>query len=183
MDERLIVVDAEDNVIGFEEKLAVHHKGLLHRAFSAFVFNSGGDMLLQKRASGKYHSAGLWSNACCGHPRPAEATDAGMSRRLDEEMGLTCPLGYVTPFLYREEVSNGLIEHEYDHIFVGVSDRDPAANADEVDAWCWVDRARLDKRMAAAPAEFTIWFRHIVAAFGSREIYAWPESVRRDNPP
>lgn len=120
--EELVLVDEYDRATGTAEKMQVHRDGLLHRAFSIFIFDLKGRLLLQKRALGKYHSQGLWTNTCCGHPRPGEPTLAAARRRLLEEMGIDCPvLMEVEAFVYRTQVSNGLIENEYDHIYVGLS--------------------------------------------------------------
>src|SRR5919205_4313288 len=124
--EELILVDAQDRELGVKEKLQAHVEGALHRAVSVFVFDGGGRLLLQKRAPTKYHSAGLWSNTACGHPRPGESTLAAARRRLREEMGFDCELREAFQFLYRAELDGELVEHEYDHVFVGVHDRDPA---------------------------------------------------------
>src|SRR4051812_34432219 len=123
--EQLILVDAHDRELGAGEKLQVHLAGALHRAFSIFVFDAAGRLLIQKRAPGKYHSAGLWSNTACGHPRPGEATAPAARRRLREEMGLDCELHEAFEFLYRAELGDALVEHEYDHVFVGTHVGDP----------------------------------------------------------
>ncbi|HEX7957304.1 MAG TPA: isopentenyl-diphosphate Delta-isomerase, partial [Pyrinomonadaceae bacterium] len=117
--EQLILVDADDRELGAGEKLEVHRAGALHRAFSVFVFDGRGRLLMQRRAAGKYHSGGLWSNTACGHPRPGEATRAAARRRLREEMGLDCELSAAFEFVYRAELGDSLVEHEYDHVFVG----------------------------------------------------------------
>lgn len=158
--EQVILVDERDNVLGWEEKIVAHQDGKLHRAFSVFVFDSQGRFLLQRRALDKYHSPGLWSNTCCSHPKPGESTAAGASRRLREEMGLECELGYVGAFIYRASFENGLVEHEYDHIFVGRSDVEPRHDPAEVHEWRLVTAAALMDEMARAPAAFTYWFRH-----------------------
>ena len=120
LQEMLILVDAKDRMIGSGEKLMVHEQGLLHRAFSIFVFNNDGRLMLQNRARDKYHSPGLWTNTCCGHPRPGEDTLAAAHRRLLEEMGFDCELKEMKTISYCSDVQNDLIEHEYNHIFVGV---------------------------------------------------------------
>lgn len=157
--EEVVLVDERDEMVGVAPKLAVHLDGRLHRAFSVFVFDPQGRMLLQRRAAGKYHSGGLWSNTACGHPRPGEATEAAAARRLYEEMGFRCPLEHRTEMLYRAEVGPGLVEHELDHIFVGTYDGDPRPDAAEVAEWRWMDTAALHRDVEAAPERYTPWFR------------------------
>jgi len=157
--EQVILVDPDDREIGAAEKLAAHvDGGSLHRAFSVMVFDAEGRMLLQRRAPGKYHSPGLWTNTCCGHPRPGEAIDRAARRRLMEEMGFTCELEPAFAFLYRTDVGGGLTEHEYDHVFVGHYDCDPHPDPQEADAWRWVSPADLRREIAADPHAFTTWF-------------------------
>ncbi|MEK7619489.1 MAG: isopentenyl-diphosphate Delta-isomerase, partial [Patescibacteria group bacterium] len=122
MQENCILVDETDHEIGTEEKMATHERGLLHRAFSVFVFNASGELLLQQRAFEKYHSAGLWTNTCCSHPRPGEETLAAAYRRLQEEMGFDCPLNEMFTFRYLAPFPNGLTENEVDHVFFGMYD-------------------------------------------------------------
>ena len=143
VEERVVLVDESDAEVGTLEKQRAHAEGRLHRALSVFVLNARGEMLLQRRASAKYHSGGLWTNACCSHPRPGEPVDAAARRRLREEMGIDCALEPAFAFTYRAEVGGGLVEHEYDHVFLARYDGDPAPSADEVDGWRWVpiDRA------------------------------------------
>lgn len=119
MKAQVILVNELDQETGLMEKMEAHEKGLLHRAFSVFIMNDQGDMLLQQRALDKYHSGGLWTNACCSHPLPGEAVEAAAHRRLSEEMGFDCPLRELFQFTYRTEFDNGLIEHEYDHVWTG----------------------------------------------------------------
>ncbi|MEO8333855.1 MAG: isopentenyl-diphosphate Delta-isomerase [bacterium] len=156
--ERVILVEADDRAIGSSEKLAAHHAGLLHRACSVFVFNHAGELLMQRRAPGKYHSAGLWSNSCCGHPRPREGTVRAARRRLREEMGIDCPLEHATAIVYRASLGDGLFEYEYDHIFVGRSDATPAPDPAEADAYAWRDLATLLPEMRDHRERFTTWF-------------------------
>ncbi|MEA2701625.1 MAG: isopentenyl-diphosphate Delta-isomerase [Candidatus Parcubacteria bacterium] len=155
----VILVDEHDTQIGTMEKLAAHAQGRLHRAFSVFIFHSDGRMLLQRRAAGKYHSGGLWSNACCSHPRPGEPVEAAAHRRLREEMGIDCDLRETHAFIYRAPFPNGLIEHEYDHVFVGRSDDLPAPNPEEVDDWVWMDIPELRRDMKEHPEDYTYWFK------------------------
>src|SRR5688572_19216713 len=119
------------------EKMEAHEKGLLHRAFSVFIFNDKGEMLLQQRALNKYHSGGLWTNACCSHPRPGEDTLQAAKRRLQEEMGIETPLTLKTSFTYKTAFENGLTEHEFDHIFTGTFNGEPNINSTEVNSYCW----------------------------------------------
>lgn len=159
---QVILVDHDDNPIGVGDKAATHQQGQLHRAFSVFVFNSAGQMLLQRRARHKYHSGGLWTNACCSHPRPGEATQAAAHRRLQEEMGFDCELEEVFQFTYRAELDNDLIEHEYDHVFVGAYDGDPIPNPAEVADWKWVDVETLLQGAETNPDRYTYWFKLIL---------------------
>ena len=139
------------------EKIAAHREGLLHRAFSVLVFNSKGELLLQKRAEGKYHSPGLWSNTCCGHPRPGEDIGSAARRRLVEEMGLGCELEPAFTFRYEASMGNGLAESEMDHVFIGSTDDLPSPNADEVSDWRYVDRTSLEQGLSSYAARFTVW--------------------------
>lgn len=159
MREEVILVNENDEAIGVEEKLKTHLLGALHRAFSVFIFNSGGQLLLQKRAGTKYHSGGLWSNTCCGHPRPGESIEGASRRRLYEEMGFDCELKEVFDFIYRAELDDGLFEHEYDHVLVGGFDGEPNPNRDEVDDWKWVSLPELRLDMRRTPDAFTYWFK------------------------
>jgi isopentenyl-diphosphate delta-isomerase len=157
--ERVILVDEQDRELGAAEKLAAHVAGRLHRAFSIFVFNSAGQLLLQRRAKAKYHSGGLWSNTCCGHPRPGESTPDAARRRLREEMNIDCELRAAFEFLYRAEFANELIEHEYDHVFVGEFDGAFVAEESEVEAWKWTTPDELRRDMRARPGDYTYWLR------------------------
>jgi isopentenyl-diphosphate Delta-isomerase len=156
--ESVILVDEHDEVVGFEKKMRAHELGLLHRAFSVFVVNRRNEVLLQRRASTKYHSPGLWSNTACGHPRPGEATVVAAQRRLREEMGVECPLIPVGAFTYSAIFRNGLCEHERDHIFRGSWDGTPAPNVEEVDAWEWSEFTTIERSLANDPASFSAWF-------------------------
>ena len=163
--EQVILVDEQDNVIGVEEKLRAHTDGgLLHRAFSIFVFDRGDELLLQRRAAGKYHFAGLWSNTCCGHPRPGEDVAAAARRRLAEEFGFETDLEERFSFIYRaEDEKTGLTEHEFLHVFVGRFDGEPAPDPSEIDDWrrCRLDS--IDSETSDAPDSFTPWCRLIMA--------------------
>ena len=157
--EELILVNENDEEVGSGEKLQVHREGKLHRAFSIFVFDSRNRLLLQKRADTKYHSGGLWSNTCCGHPRPGETTETAAHRRLREEMDFDCELRLCSSFIYRAELDGDLTEWEYDHVLVGRYDAAPRPNPAEVGDWRWVTvdelRAGIDER----PEHFTYWLR------------------------
>jgi isopentenyl-diphosphate delta-isomerase len=157
--EQVILVNERDELIGVEEKIKAHWLGALHRAFSIFVFNADGLLLLQKRASTKYHSKGLWSNTCCGHPRPGESIEEASHRRLWEEMGFRCETKESFTFIYRAKVDNELIEHEYDHVLVGNFHGNPNPSRDEVDAWKWIDLTTLKVDVQQNPENYTHWFR------------------------
>ncbi len=161
-EELVIVVDAADRVLGEMEKLAAHEQGVLHRAFSVLIYNTKGEMLLQRRAAGKYHSPLLWSNACCSHPRPGEDIQHAVARRLQEEIGLSCDTRFSHWFHYKIDFENGLKEHEIDHVFVGISDEQPSLNPDEVDSFTYADVAQLKADMLAHPDNYTFWFHLIM---------------------
>ena len=161
-EEKVILVDKEDNQIGLMPKMEAHLKGKLHRAFSIIIFNSDRKILLQKRASTKYHTPNLWSNTCCSHQREDEDNiDAG-KRRLNEEMGFVTNLYNFSSFIYRVEFSNGLIEHENDHIMLGIFDGVPKPNPNEVDEWKWIDIDILVEDMQINPDHYTAWFMIIM---------------------
>ncbi|WP_129715824.1 isopentenyl-diphosphate Delta-isomerase [Pedobacter sp. SYP-B3415] len=157
--ENVILVDENDQEIGVMEKLQAHREGRLHRAFSVFIFNGNGKMLLQKRADNKYHSPGLWSNACCSHPRPGEDILAAANRRLQEEMGFSCRLNPAFKFSYRIALDQGMIENEFDHVFTGRFNDDPEINLDEVSDWKWMDTGLLYEDLKKNPAHYTYWFK------------------------
>lgn len=165
MKEEVILVDQNDRQTGTLEKLEAHQKGLLHRAFSVFVFNSKNQLLLQQRALGKYHSAGLWTNTCCSHPRPGEAVLAAAHRRLKEEMGLETILEFKTAFVYKSAFENGLTEHEFDHIFIGYSDLAPLPDPLEVENYKYLDLVEIKQQVTKNPGEFTTWFRIAMERF------------------
>ncbi len=166
-DEEVILVDEQDKAIGAGPKLEVHADGRLHRAFSVFVFNRAGQLLMHQRAETKYHSGGLWTNTCCGHPRPGESVADAASRRLGEEMGFDCELIEIGVFTYRAELDHDLIEHEIDHVFTGRYDVDPSPAPEEVQAWEWVEVADLRERLIAEPERFTAWFPFALRALPS----------------
>ena len=157
--ERLILLNGKNREKGSEEKIKVHKKGLLHRAFSVVIFNSKGEFLLQKRAKRKYHSAGTWSNACCSHPRPGESVVAAGERRLQEEMGFSCRLKECFSFNYRVKLDHGLMENEHDHVLIGRYDAKPAINREEAEDWRWVKLDELKKEVKNNPEKFSVWLK------------------------
>lgn len=156
--ERVILVDENDKEIGTEEKLKAHKEAKLHRAFSIFIFNSKGELLIQKRAKDKYHSGGLWTNACCSHPRPGESLVRAARRRLKEEMGFECSLKKIFHFVYRVDLGD-LTEYEFDHVFVGKYDGKVEPNPREADDFAWVDVESLKKDVKSHPENYTYWFK------------------------
>lgn len=158
--EQVVLVDADDNPIGLCPKLEAHQNGgRLHRALSVFVLDSRGRMLLQRRSTRKYHFGGLWTNACCSHPRDKEDVLTAAHRRLKEEFGFDTDLRKIFHFTYKaHDRVTGLTEHEYDHVFFGQSDALPAPDPDEIDDWMWIDVAGLKHRLHAEPSHFTPWF-------------------------
>lgn len=159
MEELVILVDQDDRETGVMEKIQAHREALLHRAFSVFVFNSKGELMLQQRALGKYHSPGLWTNTCCSHPRPGEETEAAAHRRLQEEMGFDCTLTKIFHFTYKAPFDNKLTEHEVDHVFVGFSDTLPVINPEEVESYRFATLDDISVEMAENPELFTVWFQ------------------------
>ena len=158
-EERVVLVDEQDRELGTAPKLQAHRDGALHRAVSVFLFNSKGEVLLQRRADSKYHSGGLWSNACCSHPRSGESPEVAASRRLEEEMGISVPLDFAFHFTYRCSFPGGLSEHEYDHVFVGRTDADPLPDSREVSGWRWEPVDDVAAELTSSPERFTAWFR------------------------
>jgi isopentenyl-diphosphate delta-isomerase len=156
--EQVILIDENDNMIGVCEKMSAHEQALLHRAFSVFIFNDNGEMLLQKRALTKYHSAGLWTNTCCSHPRPGEETMQAAKRRLQEEMGFTCPIKKAFHFVYRSDFENGLAEHEYDHVFIGTYQGTFSINPAEVMEYAYLPLQVIKEKLISHPQLFTVWF-------------------------
>jgi len=157
--EEVLLVNEQDKVIGVMEKLEAHRKGLLHRALSVFIFNSSQELLLQKRAINKYHSAGLWTNTCCSHPRPEEEIISAAHRRLWEEMAIKCKLIPAFTFTYKASFDNGLIEYEYDHIFIGKTDNKPQLNKEEAEAWKYMTFDNIKKDTILNPTCYTEWFK------------------------
>jgi isopentenyl-diphosphate Delta-isomerase len=153
------LVDRDDNVVGAEEKIRAHREGKLHRAFSVFVFDGHSRLLIQRRATGKYHSAGLWSNTCCGHPRPGEPADGAAGRRLSEEMGFACDLRRAFRTIYEMSVANSMVEHELNQVFVGRFDGLPQPDSREVDEYRWVELTELRRSIQASPERYTPWLK------------------------
>jgi len=172
--ENVILVDTNDTPVGQMEKLKAHLKGELHRALSVLIFNSEGEILLQQRAFSKYHTPGLWSNTCCSHPRPGEDSLEAATRRLGEEMGFTTPLIKSFDFIYRAHFDNGLIEHEFDHVFFGTFDGEPVINPEEANDFRWVKLNNLMEDMRSVPENYTVWFRIIMEKMAERfpELFA-----------
>lgn len=175
--EEVILVDEHDNPIGFEAKLEAHkHGGKLHRAFSIFVFDGAGRMLLQRRSRKKYHFGGLWTNACCGHPRRGEALLDAARRRLREEFGFDAELEELFTFIYRaSDPESGLAENEFDHVLRGEFDGEPRPNPEEIDDWRWIGPAELAVNLQANPRCYTPWFA-IAARRGINGLHPPPTS-------
>jgi isopentenyl-diphosphate delta-isomerase len=158
----VVLVNEKDEVLGTMEKLRAHEEGVLHRAFSVIIFNSKGEMLIHQRAIDKYHCGGLWTNACCSHPRLNESPKEGAERRLNEEMGFSVPVEYIGSFIYKIDFENGLTEHEFDHMFCGRFDGTPEHNQAEVEKWKYVSVEKLLKDLEEQPESYTFWFRDIL---------------------
>jgi isopentenyl-diphosphate delta-isomerase len=161
---QVVLVDESDLEMGLMEKMEAHLQGRLHRAISIFLFNEKGETLIQQRAFSKYHCPGLWSNTCCSHPYPGETPQMAAERRLFEELGIQCELKWAFPFLYKAEVGNGLIEHEYDHVFIGRSEGEATLNPLEVEATKWVLPRTLLEEFEKTPEKYTVWFRLLLGA-------------------
>jgi isopentenyl-diphosphate delta-isomerase len=148
-----------DMPVGTAEKMEAHQKALLHRAFSVFIFNSKGEMLLQQRAVNKYHSGGLWSNACCSHPYQGQETKVAAEKRLQEEMGFTTPLNKAFEFIYNASFDNGLTEYEYDHVFIATYDGKISPDKTEVGDYCFINMDELKESLQSHPQKYTEWFK------------------------
>jgi isopentenyl-diphosphate delta-isomerase len=159
MNEYLILVDENDVPQGRQEKLLAHQLGLLHRAFSVFIFNANGELLLQQRANEKYHSAGLWTNTCCSHPGFGENIKDAIERRMMQEMGMNCETIFAFSFIYKAQFENGLTEYEYDHVYFGVSDNLPLPNASEVKNWRYLNLEELKRDIQLHPGNYTEWLK------------------------
>lgn len=163
--EKVILVDENDQEIGVMEKMEAHEKGLLHRAFSIFIFNSKGELLLQKRSANKYHSGGLWTNTCCSHPKPEEDCLKAAQRRLKEEMGIMTDLHLSFHFTYKAILDNNLTEHEFDHVFIGKTDDEPIININEAEDFKYMTPESITAEIKSNPNAFTAWFRIIFNEF------------------
>ena len=164
-EELVILVDENDKEVGLMPKMEAHEKALLHRAFSVFVFNRNKELMLQRRASHKYHSPGLWTNTCCSHQRQGESNIAAGKRRLMEEMGFETNLEESISFIYKAPFDNGLTEHEFDHILLGNYEDDPNLNPDEVSEWKWMSLSDINTDMLENPDIYTEWFKIIFDKF------------------
>ena len=157
--EYVVLVDDNDNQIGLMEKMEAHEKGLLHRAFSVFLFNSKGEMLLQQRAFSKYHSGGLWTNTCCSHPREGESVIDAAHRRLGEEVGFDCEIKKAFHFTYKSKLDSGLTEHELDHVYIGEYEGEINPNPDEVESYKYIAIDELKRDIHQNPQSYTEWFK------------------------
>ena len=159
MAEFITLVNEHNEDIGKIEKLEAHQKGLLHRAFSVFIFNDKNELLMQQRAFEKYHSGGLWTNTCCSHPNYNEDMKSAINRRLYEEMGMVCNTSFLFSFLYKANFENGLTEHELDHVYVGKSNEIPKPNAIEVNDYKFITLQQLEIEIKSNPEKFTVWLK------------------------
>ena len=163
--EKVILVDINDEPLGLMDKMAAHEQALLHRAFSVFVLNDKKEVMLQQRASHKYHSPLLWTNTCCSHQRAGESNIQAGKRRLEEEMGFKTDLKELFHFIYKAPFDNGLTEHELDHVMIGYSNKEPKINKDEVESWKWMKIEDIKKDMENHPEIYTVWFKIIFDKF------------------
>lgn len=177
-DEQVVVVDASDHALGSASKLEVHRTGALHRAVSVLVTDGAGNVLLQRRAAGKYHSAGLWTNTCCGHPRPEEPAAVAAARRLDEEMGVRCALQHAGTFRYRAALEQGLVEHEIDHVFVGCWTGEPSPDPREASTWRWAPAAALHEEVRRHPERYTAWLERVLEISAQHPLLRGPGAAR-----
>lgn len=159
MIEEVILVDENDSVVGYMEKMEAHKLGLLHRAFSVFVFNAKGDLMLQKRAKSKYHSGGLWTNTCCSHPRSNETVVEAAKRRMQEEMGFVCEVEEKFSFVYKAKLDNELTEHEYDYVLFGNYNEAPKLNPEEAESYRFMSIDEVKKQITEHPQNYTEWFK------------------------
>ncbi len=166
-EEKVILVNENDEQIGLMPKLEAHQKAVLHRAFSVFIINSKNELMLQQRAHHKYHSPGLWTNTCCSHQREGETNVEAGIRRLQEEMGFTTSLKDSVSFIYKAPFDNGLTEHEYDHVLLGEYEEDPVINSEEVVDWKWMTIEAVKHDMLVHPELYTEWFKIIFKKFYS----------------
>lgn len=170
MEEKVILVNEKDDQLGLMGKMEAHQKAVLHRAFSVFVFNKKGELLLQQRALEKYHSPGLWTNTCCSHQRDGESNIEAGKRRLEEEMGFSCDLEEQFWFVYKASFDNGLTEHELDHVMVGHYDHDPKINKEEAASHKWMLLEDVKKDIDMRPELYTEWFKIIFKEYDQRLI-------------
>ena len=164
-EEQVILVNDKDEQIGLMPKMEAHKKGVLHRAFSVFVFNEKNELMLQQRALHKYHSPGLWTNTCCSHQRIGESNIEAGKRRLHEEMGFKTNLKELFSFIYKAPFDNGLTEHELDHVMIGYFEDEPIINTEEVASWKWMKPEAIKKDIESAPEKYTAWFKIIFERF------------------
>jgi len=164
-EEKVILVNIKDEVIGTMPKMEAHEKAVLHRAFSVFILNDKKELMLQQRAHQKYHSPLLWTNTCCSHQRLGETNIGAGSRRLYEEMGFRVPLKELFHFIYKAPFDNGLTEHELDHVMIGYSNEAPNINREEVESWKWMKIEDVKSDMISHPELYTIWFKIIFDQF------------------
>lgn len=165
IEEKVILVDINDEPLGLMDKMAAHEQALLHRAFSVFVLNDQNEVMLQQRASHKYHSPLLWTNTCCSHQRAGESNIQAGKRRLEEEMGFKTELKELFHFIYKAPFDNGLTEHELDHVMIGYSNDEPKINKDEVESWKWMKIEDIKNDMQIHPEIYTVWFKIIFDKF------------------
>ncbi len=159
MAQQVILVDKNNRKIGIEEKIKAHKEGKLHRAFSIFIFNSKGELLIQQRAKTKYHSEGLWSNSVCSHPKPNELYRQSAEKRLKEELGFSCKLKKSFCFIYNTGFQNGLTENEYDCVFIGKFNGKPKLNKKEVSGYKWISVKSLKQDIVKNPKKYTVWLK------------------------
>lgn len=164
-EEKVILVDTNDEPIGLMEKMRAHEQGILHRAFSVFVFNDNNEVMLQQRAKSKYHSPLLWTNTCCSHQRPGESNIQAGKRRLKEEMGFETELKELFHFIYKAPFNNGLTEHELDYVLIGKYNDEPKINTEEVESWKWMSIEDIKTDMQNHPECYTAWFKIIFEKF------------------
>lgn len=166
-EEQVVLVDEKNKALGLMPKLEAHEKGILHRAFSVFIFNDRNQLMLQQRAAHKYHSPLLWTNTCCSHQREGESNLVAGKRRLFEEMGFSVELKEVFSFVYKAPFDNGLIEHELDFVLLGYFNGEPNINKDEVEDWKWMSLEEVKKDIEQCPQLYTVWFKIIFQEFYS----------------
>lgn len=178
MEDAVVLVDINDNELGTMPKLEAHIIGALHRAFSIFIFNSKHQLLIQQRAAVKYHSGSLWANTCCSHPRPNELLSQAIHRRLDEELGMQCDeMQTIGTILYNEKVTDNLIEHEFDHLYLGFSDQLPQCNPDEVMDYRWISLDSLYQDIEDNPSHYSVWFCYILKHMGISQFTRWSKGI------